>query len=118
MPLGHDGRLYFLAFDHRAAFARSVFGTDGEPTPSRRDCWGNAKRQIFAGVERAVRGVAMRADEPGVLVDELYGAAVARDARDAGAKLAMPVDAPDRAIFEFAYGNVFGGHTTRTGVRS
>jgi myo-inositol catabolism protein IolC len=30
MALGHDGRLYLLAFDHRGSFQKKMFGIHGE----------------------------------------------------------------------------------------
>jgi hypothetical protein len=31
MGLGYEGRLYILAFDHRASFSRDMFGIEGDP---------------------------------------------------------------------------------------
>ena len=33
MPLGFQGRLFILAFDHRGSFQKKWFGIEGEPTP-------------------------------------------------------------------------------------
>jgi myo-inositol catabolism protein IolC len=68
-----------------------------------------AKRVIFEGVERAVRAGAP-SHGAGILVDEAYGAQVARSAREAELCLAMPVEEADQACFAFAYGAAYGEH--------
>lgn len=108
--LGHETPLYFLAFDHRGVFARTVFGTEGEPTPEQEALMVDAKHLIFEGVRRAAQLGDVEAGQAGVLVDELYGAQVARDAKADGIVVTMPVEAPDRAIFDFAYGDDWRAH--------
>jgi myo-inositol catabolism protein IolC len=108
MSLGHPDPLYFLAFDHRGVFARTIFDTTGEPTPEQERVMADAKHLIFEGVGRAAGAVPP--GQAGVLVDELYGAQVARDARADGIVLVMPVEEPDREVFDFAYGAAFGDH--------
>jgi myo-inositol catabolism protein IolC len=107
---GHDGELYFLAFDHRGVFARSVLDAEGEPTPAQEATIVAAKQVIFDGVLRAAEIGDVPPGQLGVLVDELYGASVARAASEAGIVLTMPVEEPDREIFDFAYGEQFGAH--------
>lgn len=102
--------MYFLAFDHRGVFARTVFGTAGEPTPEQEAQMVLAKSVIYDGVRRAAQLRALPAGQAGVLVDELYGAPVARDAKADGIVLVMPVEAPDRALFAFAYGDGWRAH--------
>ncbi|HWI73848.1 MAG TPA: DUF2090 domain-containing protein [Baekduia sp.] len=110
MALGHPTPLYLLAFDHRGVFARTVFDTTGEPTPEQETAMVDAKHLIFEGVQRAARAGAVPGGQAGVLVDELYGAQVARDAKAEGIVLVMPVEAPDREVFDFAYGADWRAH--------
>jgi myo-inositol catabolism protein IolC len=49
----------------------------------------------------------------GVLVDEHYGAGVARSARQRGVLLAMPVEASGQKQFSLEYGDDFGAHIER-----
>jgi len=110
VALGYPGPLAFLAFDHRGEFARSVLDVEGEPTPEQEGVIADAKQLIFEGVLAAAeRGVVPRG-EAGILVDELYGADVARRATEAGVVVAMPVEAPDRDVFDFAYGADWRAH--------
>lgn len=106
-----DHRLYFLAFDHRAAFARAILDVDDELTPTQEQAVADGKAIIFEGIVAAARdGAQPVGASAGVLVDERYGADVARRAAQAGLVVAMPVEAPDLDIFDFAYGEAFGEH--------
>jgi myo-inositol catabolism protein IolC len=49
-------------------------------------------------------------EDAGLLVDERYGAAVARKAKEEGFRLAMPVEKSGQAEFEFEYGEDFAAH--------
>lgn len=108
MALGYDGTLYILAFDHRGSF-RKMLGITGAPTEEDVAKVGDAKRLIFEGMQQALADGAP-ADKVGVLVDEEAGADVARDAKAAGIKLAMPVEASGQPVFDFEYGDDFGAH--------
>jgi myo-inositol catabolism protein IolC len=109
MALGYDGKLYILAFDHRGSFQKKMFGIEGDPTPEQTATITDAKRVIFEGMQDAVR----RGAEPsatGVLVDEQFGGDVPERAREAGLKLAMPVEKSGQNEFDFEYGAGFGAH--------
>jgi myo-inositol catabolism protein IolC len=98
--LGYDKPLYLLAFDHRGSFERDLFGASS-PIPDKvRAGITDAKEVIYEGFVAATgRGVPREA--AGVLVDEQYGASVARTARSAGDVLAMPVEKSGQAEFLF-----------------
>ena len=109
MALGYDKPLYILAFDHRGSFQKKFFGVSGEPDEEETARISDAKRVIYEGARRALdEGV--EADAAGVLVDEQFGAAIARDARAEGFRLAMPVEKSGQEEFDFQYGDEFGGH--------
>lgn len=110
VALGYPGPLAFLAFDHRGEFARSVLDVEGEPTPAQDVVIADCKQLIFEGVLVAARSGEVPPGEAGILVDELYGADVARRARAEGIVVAMPVEAPDRDVFDFAYGPEWRAH--------
>ena len=109
MALGYDGKLYFLAFDHRGSFQKKMFGIEGDPTPEEIETIRDAKRLIYEGMENAVsRGA--KASHTGVLVDEQFGSNIPERAREHGLKLAMPVEKSGQNEFDFEYGDDFGAH--------
>ncbi len=109
MALGHDEKLYILAFDHRGSFQKKMFGIEGNPTPEQIATIVDAKRLIFEGLLEAVS----RGAEPastGVLVDEQFGSDIPRRSREHGLTLAMPVEKSGQNEFDFDYGEDFGAH--------
>jgi myo-inositol catabolism protein IolC len=109
MNVGYDKDLYLLAFDHRGSFQKQLFGISGTPTAEETARISDAKNLIFEGFLEA-RKRSKLGDAAGVLVDEQFGAMIARRARDLGIVLAMPVEASGRDEFEFEYGADFGKH--------
>jgi myo-inositol catabolism protein IolC len=109
MALGYDGKLYVLAFDHRGSFQKKMFGIEGDPTPEQTETIADAKHLIYEGMVEAVRRGA-EASATGVLVDEQFGGDIPQDAREAGLKLAMPVEKSGQNEFDFEYGDDFGAH--------
>src|SRR5665213_603919 len=103
MALGYDGKLYILAFDHRGSFQKKMFGIDGDPTPEQTEQISDAKRLIYEGMEESVRRGA-EANVTGVLVDEQFGSDIPQRAKQAGLKLAMPVEKSGQNEFDFQYG--------------
>ena len=109
MALGYDKPLYILAFDHRGSFQKKFFGVTGEPNDEETARISDAKRVIYEGARRALdEGV--EAEAAGVLVDEQFGADIARDAKAAGFRLAMPVEKSGQEEFDFQYDEDFGAH--------
>ena len=96
--LGYDERLYILAFDHRGSFEKMVGDVARVP---------GAKTLIWEGFQRAVELGAPK-QYAGVLVDAQYGPTVAREAKEGGFKLAMPVEKSGQNEFDFEYGEQFG----------
>jgi myo-inositol catabolism protein IolC len=109
MTLGYQGELYILAFDHRGSFQKKFFGIAGEPTPEEANRISDAKTVIYEGLLRAVQdGVPKEA--AGLLVDEQFGADIARKGKTEGVKTAMPVEKSGQDEFDFQYGDDFGEH--------
>jgi myo-inositol catabolism protein IolC len=110
MALGYDGKLYFLAFDHRGSFQKKMFGIEGDPTPEETERIADAKHLIYEGMVKAAESGAVHEDEEGVLVDEQFGSDVPQQAKARGLKLAMPVEKSGQNEFDFEYGEDFGEH--------
>jgi myo-inositol catabolism protein IolC len=101
--------VYLLAFDHRGSFQERLLGIPGEPTAVEVARITEAKEIIFAGFRAALAdGVPL--EGAGILVDEQFGAAIAREALSLGAQLAMPVEKSGQDEFDFEYGEEFGAH--------
>jgi myo-inositol catabolism protein IolC len=109
MELGYDGPLFILAFDHRGSFQKKFFGVTGEPTAEEAERISDAKHVIFEGFLRALDEGADRTSA-GLLVDEQFGAAIARSAKADGLILAMPVEKSGQEEFDFEYGDEYGKH--------
>ncbi|MFF2554462.1 2-deoxy-5-keto-D-gluconate 6-phosphate aldolase domain-containing protein [Nocardia sp. NPDC058058] len=100
MDIGHP--LYLLPFDHRESFTSGLLGVAGPPDRAQRREAEDLKMLIWDAFEDALDRGAPR-ESCGVLVDEEYGADVARFARAAGVTLAMPVEKSGLEKFELAY---------------
>jgi myo-inositol catabolism protein IolC len=101
--------IYLLAFDHRGSFQSKLLGIAGDPTPTDAARIREAKAIIFAGFRKALES-GLSTDGAGILVDEQYGADLARAARELGVVLAMPVEKSGQVEFDFQYGERFGDH--------
>jgi myo-inositol catabolism protein IolC len=107
---GYDRPLYILALDHRTSLSRNLFRIVGDPTPQEAAAIVDAKRIVFEGLRLACAQDGIRKEEAGVLVDEEFGAAVAREARAEGFVVAIPIERSGQAEFEFEHGTAFGAH--------
>jgi 5-dehydro-2-deoxygluconokinase len=109
MTLGYDKPLYLMAFDHRGSFEHDLFGATEPVSAEVRGGIIKVKEIIFDAHAQALAAGAP-ADASGVLVDEEFGADVARRANAEGVPLAMPVEKSGQDEFEFQYGEDFGAH--------
>jgi myo-inositol catabolism protein IolC len=101
--------LFILAMDHRASFARTVFGVSGEPTDAELEKMREAKLVIYDGARLAVADD-LPLGRAGVLVDEHLGSEVAKRAKADGLVLAMPIEKSGTQLFELEYGEHFAEH--------
>jgi myo-inositol catabolism protein IolC len=91
VPLGYDRSLYILAFDHRGSLQKGLFGLTGDPTPEEAAQISEVKAVIYDGFLAAI-SVGVAKDEAGILVDEQFGASIARLAAAQGEIFAMTVE--------------------------
>ena len=109
MTLGYDKPLYLVAFDHRGSFEHDLFGAAEPVSAEVREGIMKVKEIIFDAHRQALAAGAP-ASASGVLVDEEFGAGVARRAKAEGVPLAMPVEKSGQDEFEFQYGDEFAAH--------
>jgi myo-inositol catabolism protein IolC len=109
MTIGYDKPLYVLPFDHRATFSKNMFGWQGPLSPEQTAEIAAVKQVIFDAFKAAVAG-GVRKDRAGILVDEQFGAAILRDARQQGFITACPAEKSGQDEFDFEYGPDFARH--------
>ena len=98
------GPLLILAADDRNSLERDLYGLTAAPTPEQAARISADKMLIYQALLDAVSQLPASV-QPGVLIDEQYGAAIAElTARTGGAiSLAMPVEASGGPWFRYAY---------------
>ena len=109
--LADDRVLLILAADHRDSLERDLYGLTAPPTPAQAARISADKLLVYQALLDAVRQLPAGV-QPGMLIDEQYGASVAELAsRSAGAvSLCMPVEASGDQWFCFAYGDDWQCH--------
>ncbi|MGE5228007.1 MAG: 2-deoxy-5-keto-D-gluconate 6-phosphate aldolase domain-containing protein [Planctomycetaceae bacterium] len=95
--------LFVLAFDHRTSLMRSFFQVEGTPGEQDEARARTAKAVIWEGLRRAVEEGAVAPSEAAALVDTTYGADVVRAAKEAGIRIAVPVEASGRKELAFEF---------------
>ncbi|MBK4346631.1 2-deoxy-5-keto-D-gluconate 6-phosphate aldolase domain-containing protein [Lacisediminihabitans changchengi] len=119
--------IFLLAMDHRDSLERDVYGFTADPTPEQAAQIVHGKSLIFDGLLAAIDTAAggsspvqsanggqattsaADAASAGVLVDERFGAQVARRAHERGVDLAMPIEKSGQKHFTLEYGTITGG---------
>ena len=109
MPPEYSLPLFLLAFDHRSSFEKGLF--NATPPVSREVHAGIVKeKEIIFEANRLAVAAGAPQHQSGILVDEEFGAGVARRAVAEGVPLAMPAEISGQDEFEFQYGDDFGSH--------
>lgn len=96
--------LAFMAFDHRER-AFSAVRPAGMTHEQIRDSKALIYEAFTRAVERGLEGV-----RPGILVDEQFGAEIARKALADGVLVSMPVERANQKVFTFEYGEQYREH--------
>ena len=103
------GHLFILACDHRTSLLRELFGATGDASPAQAASISAAKELVFDGLERSLAEGVDRTSAA-LLIDERFGAEVAKRAADAGIAVALAVEKSGQKVFEFEYGSDFAAH--------
>ena len=101
----HPARpLLILAADHRGSLERDLYGLTAPATPPQAARISADKMLIYQALLDTVPQLPAPA-QPGILIDEQYGASVAELATNAAGavSLAMPVEASGEQWFQYAY---------------
>ncbi len=109
ITLGYSEPLYLLPFDHRESYVAGMFHFKPPLSVAQRELVIDSKRLIYEGFSQALtEGVPFGA--AGILVDEQFGTAILRDARQRGCVTAVCVERSGTDEFEFEYGSDFASH--------
>ena len=111
--LGYTKPLYILPFDHRATFAKQIFGKSSilELDAGEREAIREFKMLIYKGFKDAVEKL-IPTDFAAVLCDEEFGSEVLIDALHNGFITLLPVEKSGQEEFDFQYEN-FSEHIER-----
>src|SRR5262245_4280554 len=109
MTIGFDKPLYVLPFDHRGSFQKNMLGFKSPLTAEQTAEIAATKQVIYDALKLAVSGGVPK-QYAGILVDEQFGAAILRDARQQGYITACPAEKSGQDEFDFEYGADFGKH--------
>jgi 5-dehydro-2-deoxygluconokinase len=109
MTVGYDKRLYVLPFDHRATFSKTMFGWQGPLSPEQTQKIADFKQVIYDGFKAAVAGGVPK-EHSGILVDEIFGATILRNALKDGFVTACTVEKSGQDEFQFEYGQDYASH--------
>ena len=103
--------LLLLAADHRDSLERDLYGLTAPPTPAQAARISADKLLVYQALLDAAGWLPAQI-QPGMLIDEQYGASVAELAsRSAGAvSLYLPLEASGQEWFRFAYGDDWQRH--------
>jgi myo-inositol catabolism protein IolC len=106
-----DRLLLILAVDHRNSLERDLYGLKGAVTPAQAARISADKLLVYEALLDALAELP-GGIQPGILVDEQYGASVAELASGSqgAVNLSMPIEASGEEWFEFAYGDGWERH--------
>lgn len=107
--IGYSQPLYLLPFDHRQSYVSGMFGWHAPLTAPQHDKVADSKQLIYEGFQQALANGLQR-DYGGLLVDEEFGTAILRDAKQQGYITALSVEKSGSDEFEFEYGAEFAAH--------
>jgi myo-inositol catabolism protein IolC len=112
-----DQVLLILAADHRASLERDLYGLKAPPTAAQAARITADKLLIYQALLDATEDLPAQV-QPGILIDEQYGASIAELAADSGGtiNLSMPIEASGEEWFHFAYGDDWVRHAEYFGT--
>lgn len=106
--------LFVLPFDHRANFAQKLLGFSENPTLEEKQIVTDYKKIIYDAIWKAI-DLGIPKEESAVLVDEVYGLEILKDAKARGLVTMQTVEKSGREEFEFEYGDDFEEHLLAVG---
>jgi myo-inositol catabolism protein IolC len=106
--------LFVLPFDHRASFTKNMFGFTEPLTTEQSAQVTDYKNVIYEAIDKAIE-MGIPKDASAVLVDEIYGMDILKDAKDKGLITMQTVEKSGKEEFEFEFDSEFGEHLLAVG---
>lgn len=97
-------RLFVLPFDHRSGFAQKMLGFPDILTEEQTLKVKDYKHMVYSAIDRAI-DFGMPKEESAVLVDEVFGADILKDAKDKGFVTMQTVEKSGQEDLAFEYEN-------------
>lgn len=110
MELGYQKQLYILPFDHRSSFEKGLFGFKPPLTPEQTATVAASKQVVYEALKVVLSKGELPRDAAAILVDEQFGAAILRDARENGFITCAPTEKSGQEEFVFEYGDQWQQH--------
>lgn len=107
--LGYNKQIFILAFDHRSSFIKKMFGWEGALLPDQQRTVADYKMLIYEGFKKGVE-LGVPKDNAALLVEEEFGDAVLRDAKEQGFSVILTTEKSGQDEFDFQYGGDFQDH--------
>lgn len=110
MEIGYTNDLLILPFDHRGTFGDKMFKAKGRDLTADEIAKISEFKEIIydAFLLDLQRGVPK--EKAGILIDEQFGDAVLRRAKEDGIAFALTIEKSGQEEFDFEYGDRFGEH--------
>lgn len=109
ITFGFDKKLFVLPFDHRSSFSSKLLSFGEELTDTQRQTVTDYKTIIYEAIDKAVeKGVPV--ESVGILVDEIYGMNILKDAVSRGISTMQTVEKSGQEEFFCEFGENFGEH--------
>lgn len=105
----NNKNLFVLPFDHRASFAEKLLGYTENMTDKEKQIVTQYKQMIYESIYKAIE-MGIPKESSAVLVDEVYGLDILKDAKANGLVVMQTVEKSGLENFEFEYGDDFGNH--------
>ncbi|MEM4261714.1 MAG: DUF2090 domain-containing protein [Candidatus Diapherotrites archaeon] len=103
MEVGYEEDLLILPFDHRGSLLKKLFGIENrQPTDAEFKEYSSLKMMVYEGFLASLQ-MGVPKETAAVLVDEQFGSAILKDAKNRGIMTAMPTEKSGQDEFNFEY---------------
>lgn len=102
-------KLYILPFDHRGTFVKMFGFLEKDLTKEETDKISDLKHVVYEGFLKSL-AMGVPKESSAILVDEQFGQAIHKEAKEAGITRLLTVEKSGQDEFDFEYGSDFAEH--------